>query len=65
MPYKPGADPLKEPARPQRDSKPVDRYTATPLDRFASMAQAFVVDENEWDSTSVLHLAATAATHHL
>ena len=82
MPYKPGADPLKEPARPQRDSKPVDRYTATPLaaqycsaagvgftmdygaprpdtlyaehegmdDRFASMAQAFVVDENEWDS---------------
>eukprot|EP00964_Phaeocystis_antarctica_P165516 scaffold145675_cov139-Phaeocystis_antarctica.AAC.2 len=30
MPYKPGADPLKEPARPQRDRTPVDRYTATP-----------------------------------
>ena len=29
MPYKPGADPLKEPVRPQRDRKPVDRYSAT------------------------------------
>ena len=31
MPYKPGADPLKEPVRPQRDRKPVDRYSATSL----------------------------------
>ena len=31
MPYTSGADPLKEPVRPQRDRKPVDRYSATSL----------------------------------
>ena len=29
MPYKSGADPLKEPVRPQRDRKQVDRFSAT------------------------------------
>ena len=31
MPHEPGADPLKEPVRPQRDRQPIDRYEPTML----------------------------------